>query len=103
MLNHILKFSIQHRWLVLMLSMATAAIGFFSLLKLPIDAVPDISSKIVQVTTVYPSLSPAEVEKQIAFPIETAMAGIRWGMNTSCSTNVPNHLPRPRELIYPKN
>jgi cobalt-zinc-cadmium resistance protein CzcA len=38
--------------------------------------VPDISSKIVQVTTVYPSLSPAEVEKQIAFPIETAMAGI---------------------------
>jgi cobalt-zinc-cadmium resistance protein CzcA len=76
MLTHVLKLSIQHRWLVLMLTLAAAAVGLSSLLKLPIDAVPDISSKIVQITTVYSSLSPAEVEKQIAFPIETALAGI---------------------------
>lgn len=76
MLNRTLKFSIQHRWLVLMLTLAAAAVGAYSLSRLPIDAVPDISSKIVQVTTVYPALTPTEVEKQIAFPIETAMAGI---------------------------
>lgn len=76
MLSHILKLSIQHRWLVILLTLVLAGIGFFSLLKLPIDAVPDISSKIVQITTVYPALSPLEVEKQIAFPIETALAGI---------------------------
>ena len=75
MLNHILKFSIQHRWLVLMLTLGAAALGVSSLLRLPIDAVPDITNRIVQITTVYPSLSPAEVEKQIAFPIETALAG----------------------------
>jgi len=45
------------------LTAAVAVLGFFSLLRLPIDAVPDISNKIVQITTVYPALSPAEVEK----------------------------------------
>lgn len=76
MLTHVLKFCIQHRWLVLLLTLGVAALGAHSLAKLPIDAVPDISSKIVQVTTLYPALTPTEIEKQIAFPIETAMAGI---------------------------
>jgi len=76
MLSHVIKVSIQHRWLVLLAILVVAAMGVFSLLRLPIDAVPDISNKIVQVTTVYPALSPLEVEKQIAFPIETALAGI---------------------------
>ena len=76
MLTHTLKFCIQHRWLVLLLTLAVAVLGAYSLTQLPIDAVPDISSKIVQVTTLYPALTPTEIEKQIAFPIETAMAGI---------------------------
>jgi cobalt-zinc-cadmium resistance protein CzcA len=76
MLSHVLKMSIRHRWIVLMLTMVVAAIGFTSLLRLPIDAVPDISNKIVQITTLCPSLSPTEAEKQVTFPIETAMAGI---------------------------
>jgi cobalt-zinc-cadmium resistance protein CzcA len=76
MLSGVIKLSIQHRWLVLLLTVAVAVLGFFSLLRLPIDAVPDISNKIVQITTVFPALSPAEVETQIAFPIETALAGV---------------------------
>ncbi len=76
MLSNVLRLSIQHRWLVLILTAGAAVLGFFSLLRLPIDAVPDISNKIVQITTLYPALSPGEIEKQIAFPIETAMAGI---------------------------
>src|SRR5512146_814322 len=76
MLTHTLKFCIQHRWLVLLLTLGIAALGAYSLTELPIDAVPDISNKIVQVTTLYPALTPTEVEKQICFPIETAMAGI---------------------------
>lgn len=76
MLSHVLRLSIQHRWFVLILTASAAVLGFFSLLRLPIDAVPDISNKIVQITTVYPALSPGEVETQIAFPIETALAGI---------------------------
>ncbi len=76
MLHFILKYSIQHRQMIVLLTIAVGILGFFSFLRLPIDAVPDISNKIVQITTVCPELSPAEVEKQVAFPIETAMAGI---------------------------
>ncbi|MBM3333771.1 efflux RND transporter permease subunit, partial [Candidatus Sumerlaeota bacterium] len=47
MLNAILKFSIQHRWFVLLLTAAAAAVGAHSLSRLPIDAVPDISNRIV--------------------------------------------------------
>ncbi|MEI7633421.1 MAG: CusA/CzcA family heavy metal efflux RND transporter [bacterium] len=82
MLTHILKFCIQHRWLILLVTLGAAAIGVSSMARLPIDAVPDISNKIVQVTTLCPALTPTEIEKQIAFPIETAMAGIPGLMST---------------------
>jgi cobalt-zinc-cadmium resistance protein CzcA len=59
-----------------MIAVIGGFIGASSIVRLPIDAVPDVSSKIVQVTTLYPSLTPTEVEKQVTFPIETAMAGI---------------------------
>ena len=46
-----------------------------ALSRLPIDAVPDITNKQVQINTIAPALSPAEIEKQVTFPIETALAG----------------------------
>ena len=46
------------------------------MVKLPIDAVPDITNNQVQINVVAPALSPAEVEKQVTFPVETALAGI---------------------------
>ncbi|MDB5653241.1 MAG: CusA/CzcA family heavy metal efflux transporter, partial [Tardiphaga sp.] len=47
-----------------------------SLTRLPIDAVPDITNKQVQVNTTAPALSPAEIEKQVTLRIETGLAGI---------------------------
>jgi cobalt-zinc-cadmium resistance protein CzcA len=44
--------------------------------QLPIDAVPDVTNQQVQINAIAPSLSPVEVEKQVTFPIETALAGI---------------------------
>src|SRR5678816_546684 len=76
MLERILKFSIHHRFLVVMLAVAVAGLGVWSLQRLPIDAVPDITNNQVQINTVYAALSPEDVEKQITFPIETALAGI---------------------------
>ena len=75
MIERILDFSVRHRWLVLLLTLA-AAFGVWSLTKLPIDAVPDITNNQVQINTVAPALSPVEIEKQVTFPIETALAGI---------------------------
>jgi cobalt-zinc-cadmium resistance protein CzcA len=51
-------------------------LGAWSLTRLPIDAVPDITNKQVQVNTTASALSPAEIEKQVTFRIETALAGI---------------------------
>ncbi len=76
MLERILKFSIQHRWLVVLLVIAVAGLGVSSLQRLPIDAVPDITNNQVQINTLVPSLSPAEIEQQVTFPVETALAGI---------------------------
>lgn len=50
--------------------------------RLPIDAVPDITNKQVQVNTTALALSPLEIEKQVTFRIETALAGIPGLDNT---------------------
>ena len=76
MLERILRFSIDHRWLVVLLTAAAALLGVWSLTRLPIDAVPDITNNQVQINTEYEALGPEQVEKQITFPVETALAGI---------------------------
>ncbi len=76
MLEAILHFSIRNRWLIVLLTIMAAALGAYSLKRLPIDAVPDITNNQIQINTVYASLSPGEIETQVTYPIETALAGI---------------------------
>src|SRR5437660_9021548 len=76
MLEHILQFSIRHRLVMAVMAIAVAAVGWYSLRQLPIDAVPDITNNQVQVNTLDLSLSPAEIEKRVTIPVETALAGI---------------------------
>jgi cobalt-zinc-cadmium resistance protein CzcA len=76
MLERIIQFSITNRLLVILVTLGFAAIGAYALLALPIDAVPDITNNQVQINTLYPAFSPLEIEKQVTFPIETALAGI---------------------------
>ncbi|NBJ13592.1 efflux RND transporter permease subunit [Microvirga arsenatis] len=76
MIKHILAFSVHQRWLVVLLTLVAAALGIWSLNRLPIDAVPDITNNQVQINTVAPALSPYDVEKQVTYPVETALAGI---------------------------
>jgi len=76
MLEPVLHFSIKNRWFMVVLTALVAAVGVYSLQKLPIDAVPDITNNQVQINAVAPSLSPVEVEKQVTFTIENALAGI---------------------------
>lgn len=76
MLERILKFSIHHRWIILIATMAVAILGIYNYQKLPIDAVPDITNVQVQINTETSGYSPLEVEQRITFPLETAMSGI---------------------------
>src|SRR6266542_1197806 len=75
MIERVLAFSVRQRWLVLLAALAAAISGTWSLTKLPIDAVPDVTNVQVQVNAIAPALSPLEIEKQVTFPIETALAG----------------------------
>ncbi len=76
MLSKIVALSVRHRIAVLVITALVAAVGVFELFRLPIDAVPDITNKQVQVTTVAPALSPEEIEQRVTFPVETALGGI---------------------------
>ena len=76
MLNNIIRFSIQNRWLVLLLTFIVAGFGVYNFNKLTIDAVPDITNVQVQINTEAPGYSPFEVEQRITFPIETGMSGL---------------------------
>ncbi|MBB3891471.1 cobalt-zinc-cadmium resistance protein CzcA [Phenylobacterium haematophilum] len=84
MIGRILSMSVRGRWYVLFLTLIIAIYGGWQLTKLPIDAVPDITNKQVQINTVAGALSPVEIEKRVTFPVETALAGIP-GLETTRS------------------
>jgi cobalt-zinc-cadmium resistance protein CzcA len=76
MFERIIRFSIEHRWLVMLAVFGMAAYGVYSYQKLPIDAVPDITNVQVQINTGAPGYSPLETEQRVTYPIETVMAGL---------------------------
>ena len=76
MLERLLGFAINQRMFMVIIGIGVAALGIVNFTKLPIDAVPDITNNQVQINTVVSALSPLEIEKQITFPIESAMGGI---------------------------
>ena len=77
MLSHIIQLSIRNKFLVILFVLALVAIGIYSMMNLPIDAVPDITNNQVQVVTVSPSLAAREVEQFITYPIELQMANVQ--------------------------
>ncbi len=76
MLERIIRASIAHRWLVLILVLALSGLGIWNYSRLPIDAVPDITNVQVQINTEAPGYSPLEAEQRVTFPVETALAGL---------------------------
>src|SRR6266702_4113620 len=75
MIAWIVDFSIRRRWMVVLVTLAAAVSGFWSLTRLPIDAVPDVTNVQVQVNAVAPALTPIEIEKQVTVALETVLAG----------------------------
>ena len=84
MIAKLMALSVRARWTVAVIVLLIGAFGAWQLSRLPIDAVPDITNKQVQINTTDPSLSPVEIEKRVTFPIETALAGIP-GLETTRS------------------
>lgn len=76
MLNALIESALNNRFLVLTGTLLVAGLGVYSALRLPIDAVPDLTNVQVQVITEAPALSPLEVETLLSFPVEGAMSGL---------------------------
>lgn len=76
MLTKIIQFSIRNKLLIGLGIVALIVAGIINVTRLPIDALPDITSNQVQVITTSPSLAAPEVERLITFPIEQANANI---------------------------
>jgi cobalt-zinc-cadmium resistance protein CzcA len=68
--------ALEYRFVVVLVTILVIVFGVFSLQRLPIDAVPDITPNQVLILTKAPSLSPLEVEKFLTFPVETSMSGL---------------------------
>jgi cobalt-zinc-cadmium resistance protein CzcA len=76
MMNYLIAFSIEKRWLILIATALIAVLGVYNAYKLPIDAVPDITNVQVQINSQAEGYSPLESEQRITYVVENAMAGI---------------------------
>lgn len=76
MLQSLIRFSILHRWLVLLAVLGLSALGIWNFTRLPIDAVPDITNVQVQINTEVPGYTPLEVEQRVTAPLELELAGL---------------------------
>src|SRR6056297_3251286 len=76
MINRIIDISLNNRIVVLLGVVLLVVAGIYSMLRLPVDAVPDLTNVQVQVLTTSPALGPVEMEQFVTFPVETAMSGI---------------------------
>ncbi|MET3535568.1 CusA/CzcA family heavy metal efflux RND transporter [Chryseobacterium limigenitum] len=76
MLDKIIKFSIQNKIIIGIMTLLLTIWGSWSATRLPIDAVPDITNNQVQIITVCPTLAGQEVEQLVTFPIEQSIATV---------------------------
>lgn len=76
MIESILKFSIKNKLIIGLFVLAIIVGGIWSLSKIPLDAVPDITNNQVQIITQAPTLGTEDIEKFVSYPIEVAMANL---------------------------
>ncbi|HLU85672.1 MAG TPA: CusA/CzcA family heavy metal efflux RND transporter [Vicingaceae bacterium] len=76
MINKIIAFSINNKLIIALFTVALIVVGIWSVTKVPLDAVPDITNNQVQVITQAPNLGTEDIEQFVTYPIEVAMANL---------------------------
>jgi cobalt-zinc-cadmium resistance protein CzcA len=76
MLEYIIRFSLRNKLIILLFILTVVVTGIYSLLNIPIGAVPDITNNQVQVITTSRNLSTQDVEQFITYPVELEMANL---------------------------
>ena len=76
MIARLIRWAIGNRFLVLLATVMVAAWGVYSVLRTPLDALPDLSDVQVIIRTSYPGQAPRIVENQITYPLTTTMLSV---------------------------
>jgi Cu(I)/Ag(I) efflux system membrane protein CusA/SilA len=76
MINHVIRWSLENRFMVLLLAAILAAWGAYAVKHTPLDAIPDLSDVQVIVRTSYAGQAPQVVEDQVTYPLTTAMLAV---------------------------
>jgi Cu(I)/Ag(I) efflux system membrane protein CusA/SilA len=76
MIARLIRWSISNRFLVLLATLMVSAWGVYSVMKTPLDALPDLSDVQVIIRTTYPGQAPRIVENQITYPLTTTMLSV---------------------------
>ena len=76
MIARLIRWSIGNRFLVLLATLIVAAWGVYSVMRTPLDALPDLSDVQVIIRTSYPGQAPRLVENQITYPLTTTMLSV---------------------------
>ncbi|MFV0540532.1 MAG: CusA/CzcA family heavy metal efflux RND transporter [Aestuariibaculum sp.] len=76
MINKIIDFSINNKFIIGLFTLAIVGLGIWSMTKVPVDAVPDITDNQVQVITQSPNLAPEDIEQIVTYPVEVAMSNL---------------------------
>ncbi|MDY8134619.1 CusA/CzcA family heavy metal efflux RND transporter [Aquimarina sp. 2201CG5-10] len=76
MINRLIEFSINNKIVIALLTLALIIGGIYSIQKVPVDAVPDITNNQVQIITQAPNLSTEDIEQFVTYPVEIAVANL---------------------------
>ncbi|WP_299383494.1 CusA/CzcA family heavy metal efflux RND transporter [uncultured Lacinutrix sp.] len=76
MINKLIDFSINNKFVIALFTLALIVGGIYSIQKVPVDAVPDITNNQVQIITQAPNLGTEDIEQFVTYPIELAVANL---------------------------
>jgi Cu(I)/Ag(I) efflux system membrane protein CusA/SilA len=76
MIGKIIELSVKNKFLVILMTLFVIGAGLYAMLKIPLDAIPDLSDVQVIVFTEFPGQAPQVVEDQVTYPLTTAMLAV---------------------------
>ncbi|MDC2863898.1 efflux RND transporter permease subunit [Bacillus sp. BP-3] len=101
-MNKIINFSLNNKFAVWLLTIIITIAGIYSGLRMKLETIPDITTPLVTVTTVYPGATPAEVTEKISKPIEQRLQNLS-GVNVVSSSSYQNASSIQVEYNFDKN